>query len=393
MSESDDGTTIQVLHVDDEASVVELAAELLERESDRLTVATETDPRDAVDYVAREPVDCVVSDHDMPVMNGVELLRAVRERRPNVPFILYTGKGSEEIASEAISAGVTDYLQKETGTDQYAILANRIENVVEQHHSKEELARTRRRLETLVSNLPGMAYRCTPSDPWAMSFVGGRVEELTGYTASALADGTVTFGEDLIVDEERTRLHERVETAVERGESFEVTYRIRAQGGTEKYIWEQGTPLFEDGEPVALEGLIVDVTDQEEDRQELELKNRALDSAPGGVVIMDATRADNPIIYANETFCEMMGYAESDVLGRNYRFLQGPDTDSEPVAEMRAAVEAGESVSVVLRNYRKDGTEFWSHVSISPITDERGTVTHFVGFQRDITAWKGGDGP
>jgi PAS domain S-box-containing protein len=392
MRESDSGTAVRVLHVDDEAAVVELAAELLERESDRLTVSTETDPRDAVDYVAREPVDCVVSDYDMPGMNGVELLRTVRERKPDLPFVLYTGKGSEEIASEAISAGVTDYLQKETGTDQYAILANRIENVVEQHRSKEQLARTRRRLETLVSNLPGMAYRCTPGDPWAMSFVGGRVEALTGYTASELSGGTVTFGEDLIVDEERARLRERVETAVERGDSFEVTYPIETRDGTEKYVWEQGTPLFEDGEPVALEGLIVDVTDRKSDQEELELKNRALDSAPGGVVITDPTRADNPIVYANDTFCEMTGYAESEVLGRNCRFLQGPDTDPEPVAEMRAAVDASESTSVVLRNYREDGTEFWNHVSISPITDERGTVTHFVGFQRDITAWKSGDG-
>ncbi|WP_247009989.1 PAS domain S-box protein [Halorientalis litorea] len=392
MRESDSGTAVRVLHVDDEAAVVELAAELLERESDRLTVSTETDPRNAVDYVAREPVDCVVSDYDMPGMNGVEFLQAVRERKPDLPFVLYTGKGSEEIASEAISAGVTDYLQKETGTDQYAILANRIENVVEQHRSKEQLARTRRRLETLVSNLPGMAYRCTPGDPWAMSFVGGRVEALTGYTASELSGGTVTFGEDLIVDEERARLRERVETAVERGDSFEVTYPIETRDGTEKYVWEQGTPLFEDGEPVALEGLIVDVTDRKSDQEELELKNRALDSAPGGVVITDPTRADNPIVYANDTFCEMTGYAESEVLGRNCRFLQGPDTDPELVAEMRAAVEAGESTSVVLRNYRKDGTEFWNNVSISPVTDELGAVTHFVGFQRDITAWKSGDG-
>ncbi|MFB6073327.1 MAG: response regulator [Halobacterium sp.] len=120
--------SIRVLHVDDEASFAELAAEFLENEDDRIEVVTATSASEGLEELRGGDVDCVVSDFDMPETNGIEFLEAVREDYPDLPFILFTGKGSEEVASDAISAGATDYLQKEGGTDQYTILANRVLN-------------------------------------------------------------------------------------------------------------------------------------------------------------------------------------------------------------------------------------------------------------------------
>mgnify|MGYP006282898369 CR=1 FL=1 len=132
--------SIAVLHVDDDSALVELSAELLERESDRITVHTETRPSDALDYLTTETVDCIISDYDMPGLDGLELLDEVREEYPDLPFILFTGKGSEEIASEAIARGVTDYLQKGTGTEQYELLTNRLVNAVQQYRAKRRAA-------------------------------------------------------------------------------------------------------------------------------------------------------------------------------------------------------------------------------------------------------------
>ena len=101
-----------MLCVDDGLSVVELVVEFLAREDNRFTVHTETDPDIAFGHVRTEAVDCLVSDSDMPDRDGLELLDAVRDVAPELPVILFTGKGSEEIASEAISRGVTDYLQR-----------------------------------------------------------------------------------------------------------------------------------------------------------------------------------------------------------------------------------------------------------------------------------------
>ncbi|PSQ41324.1 hypothetical protein BRD14_06555, partial [Halobacteriales archaeon SW_5_68_122] len=137
--------SIGVLHVDDDPDMTEVAARFLEREDPRLAVATESKPSTALDRLADETFDCVVSDYDMPRMDGLEFFEAVRGRHPDVPFVLFTGKGSEAVAGEAVSAGVTDYLQKESSTEQYRLLANRITNAVDQSRTEARLDEERRR--------------------------------------------------------------------------------------------------------------------------------------------------------------------------------------------------------------------------------------------------------
>lgn len=145
---------ISVLHIDDEPSLSEMAATFLQREDDRFTVQTATTPDEGLRILAETDLDCIVSDYDIPQMNGLEILKTVREKYPDLPFILYTGKGSEEIASEAISAGVTDYLQKDTGKSQYTILANRIINAVEQYRSQRRLDASQERLSLFFEQSP-----------------------------------------------------------------------------------------------------------------------------------------------------------------------------------------------------------------------------------------------
>jgi len=117
------------------------------------------------------------------------------------------------------------------------------------------------------------------------------------------------------------------------------------------------------------------------------LKERAMDEAPVGITISDPSLPDNPLIYVNQAYVEMTGYREDEVLGRNCRLLQGEATNEDRIAEMAAGIDRDEPVTVELRNYRKDGTEFWNRVDIAPIVED-GTVTNYVGFQTDITERK-----
>ncbi|ELY90707.1 bacterio-opsin activator domain-containing protein [Natrinema altunense] len=118
------------------------------------------------------------------------------------------------------------------------------------------------------------------------------------------------------------------------------------------------------------------------------VKDRALEEAPVGITISDPDREDNPLVYVNEAYEEMTGYEFDEVVGRNCRFLQGEDSDEAAIAEMAAAIDEDRPVTVELKNYRKDGTEFWNEVTIAPVRDEDGRVTNYVGFQNDITARK-----
>jgi len=123
-------------------------------------------------------------------------------------------------------------------------------------------------------------------------------------------------------------------------------------------------------------------------REELRLKERAIDEAPVGITIVDADRPDEPMIYINDSFEQLTGYSKTYAVGRNCRFLQGEESDPAAVAELRAAVDAGRSASVELLNYRQDGTPFWNRVDIAPVHGVDGEVSHFVGFQMDITERK-----
>ena len=142
----------RVLHVDDDPDFAELTATFLERGDERFAVTTAHRASEALSLLASEAFDCVVSDYEMPGRNGIEFLERVREEFPDLPFVLFTGKGSEAVASEAISAGVTDYLQKERGTKQYELLANRLANAVAQRRAERRAAESTRRYEVLFTH-------------------------------------------------------------------------------------------------------------------------------------------------------------------------------------------------------------------------------------------------
>ncbi|WP_178917728.1 response regulator [Natronomonas gomsonensis] len=166
------GDTIHILHVDDDTRLTELVSRFLQKEDDRFDIHPAASAEEGLARLAEEDFDCIISDYDMPGQNGLEFLRAVREEHSDLPFVLYTGKGSEEVASEAIRAGVTDYLQKDTGTDQYTLLSNRIRNAVEQYRANRQAA-AEQRINTVVRNIDEVLVRAT-----ARSEVDARVCEI-----------------------------------------------------------------------------------------------------------------------------------------------------------------------------------------------------------------------
>jgi PAS domain S-box-containing protein len=110
-----------------------------------------------------------------------------------------------------------------------------------------------------------------------------------------------------------------------------------------------------------------------------------MEKAPIGITLTDPNQPDNPMVYANQRFCEMTGYEESEIRDRNCRFMQGPETDPEPVAEIRNAIDNEEPATTVHRNYRKHGTMFRNRLTIAPVRNTDGEVSNWVGFQADVS--------
>jgi PAS domain S-box-containing protein len=114
----------------------------------------------------------------------------------------------------------------------------------------------------------------------------------------------------------------------------------------------------------------------------------AIDDANEGITISDARLPDNPLIFVNKGFCSMTGYNADEVMGKNCRFLQGKEINQESVRRVKKSIQNKDSIIEEIINFKKDGTIFWNRLSITPIFDDSGILSHFIGVQEDITAKK-----
>lgn len=261
---------IVVLHVDDDESFLDLASTFVTRANDRLVVDTATDVEEALETSGQ--VDCIVSDYDMPTMNGLEFLDRVRERWPEIPFVLYTGKGSEEIASEAISAGVTDYLQKEVGTDQYEVLANRIANAVEQHRAKRGLEERERRYRVAATESFDVIWDVdleTRTVDW-----NDGMQDAFGFD-EADVETALSWWESRIHPDDRERVVDSIEELFRDGGSWIEEYRFLDGTGSYAVVRDRGRTLPSGGRPERVMGAITDVTARRRHERRLERLHRA----------------------------------------------------------------------------------------------------------------------
>ena len=134
-----------------------------------------------------------------------------------------------------------------------------------------------------------------------------------------------------------------------------------------------------------LGGILRDITDRKRTEEVLRIRTRAIESATNGIVITDAQSPSNAIIYVNPAFEQLTGYAADEVIGKDHQFLEGPETDHSLSAVIQRAFQNREECHVTILHYRKDGSRFWNDLHISPVEDEFGNVTHFIGIQSDVT--------
>jgi PAS domain S-box-containing protein len=339
----------QVLYVDpDEAARGEAAAAFEAVGHPTAGVGT----REAAERrLERAEVTAVVSERHLPDGDALSFLSAVRERYPTLAFVVFTGEGDEAFASEAVGAGVSDYLPK-AGDAPFERLADRVDDLVVDGRRDAPSVR---------------AHRASP-------------DAVSAVDASTDGEGVPTDGEGVPTDGEGASADG--EGASKDGEGVPTDGQGRAGDGA--HAAEDGAAVPADGaasrgptgEPAAVDA---DVSEP--------LKERAMDEAPVGITIADVTVDDEPLIYINEAFERLTGFPADEVRGHNCRFLQGPQTDPDPVATMRQAIDAGEPASVELLNYRKDGERFWNRVDVAPIFED-GELAYYVGFQTDVSRRK-----
>jgi len=167
-------------------------------------------------------------------------------------------------------------------------------------------------------------------------------------------------------------------------------YRIRASNGEWRWLQTVGRIVSQDetGRATRMSGTNRDVTEVRRGEERLRLRELAIEAATNAIILVDAQAPDRPIVHVNRAFEVMTGYGPHEVIGHNCRFLQKEDRSQPDLDRLRAAISEGREASVLLRNYRKDGTLFWNNLRVSPVRNAAGEVTHFVGVQSDVTELK-----
>lgn len=188
-----------------------------------------------------------------------------------------------------------------------------------------------------------------------------------------------------LVGEELFRIREPRIRAALRGEPQSFEGMLPNPDGEAMQVLAQYIPHRVEGEVQGIFGLVTDITAIKRDQAQLRVSHAALRAVSQGVIIRGA---DQRILSANEAFVSITGYSEAEIIGGDHRFLAGPLTDPGQLDRVRQALENGAEFSGEILHYRKDGDPFWDELTISPVRDALGTLTHFVGITRDITARK-----
>lgn len=375
---------MHILCVDDDADFVDLTATFLEQKLSAATVHTATRLDDANDYLESHAVDCVVSDYEMPEQTGLEFLNAVRDQYPDLPFILFTGKGSEEIASEAISAGVTDYLQKR-GPEQYDRLATRIRHAVIESQTESQLKERLKEL-TAIQTISEILSEDQESRTKPLQQIIEYVPRSLQYPEQAVARlvvGNTTFtSADYEPPADTLTVHDETLAGTEL--ELEVGYvgqRVSA-GDENPFLPEEETLLRTILQLITahLDRKHV-VSDLEEADQRLQLILR------NTTAVMYLKDANGRYVFVNAEYERLFGLQNTDIVGRTDEEVH-PEAMAEAVKENdQRVLDSGDPLEVE-EHITVDGAE---RVFLSlkvPTKNETGEVDGVFGVSTDITKRK-----
>lgn len=319
--------------------------------------------------------DLILSDWRMPRFSGLEALEVVRERDPEIPFILVSGSIGEEAAVDALHHGADDYILK----DRMARLGPAVRRALEAQRTRAEQRRATDQLAFQASVLANVRDSVIVADLAGTILYWNEGATATfGWTAAEMVGRSVA---EIAVAESGMVANAFPEIAA--GRIFEEAWRARHRDGREIWI-ETHTRLMADaaGVPVSMIGVSRDVTEQRRLVVERERLATAIEQSHEAVLVTDT---EARILYVNPAFERVSGYSSAEVLGENPRILQGGVQPASFYEAMWGALTAGQPWVAEFTNRRKDGSLFQEQAHISPVHDADGAIVGYVAVKHDVT--------
>ncbi|NEO57273.1 MAG: PAS domain S-box protein [Okeania sp. SIO3B5] len=330
--------------------------------------------KSALKYVINNKTDLILMDVKKPEIDGYQVCRQLKgnPNTHNIPVIFMSDISDTTEIIKGFEAGGIDYISKPIQGEE--ILA-RIEAQLKIKKLHLKLEEKNKQLEKEIE--------LKQKNEDNLSAI------ITNMSAGLMiinTEGKIVFvnqATELLWEKPATELiDEEIGLPLVNGNETEIY--IRQKSGKILFIETQIKEIiWEDDKAYLL--ILREVTESRREQEHLKLLERAIFTAPQGIVISDLTVDEHPVIYANSGFEKTTGYSISEVIGRNCRFLQGTDKNQPEIQELREAIATGKKSSVVLQNTHKDGSKFWNEVTISPVHDDFGTLTHYVAVQVNVT--------
>ncbi|MDF9746430.1 PAS domain S-box protein [Natrinema salsiterrestre] len=363
---------IRVLHVDDDPECTATVAEFLERATVPIEPLGATTASDALERLETTEIDCIVSAYALPDTDGLTFLATVRESHEDLPFVFFTGSGSESLASEAIGAGATDYVPKGEGDEQYARLVDRTVNAVETARAH---LRRDRQVQAIETAQEGISLIDADG---RLAYVNRAYADLYGY------DPDEMIGEhwELLYPAEDVRAaHEEIIPAViDEGDWHGETTGLRADGST--FVESHSLSTTGNGDMICM---VQDITDRKERERTLERYETIIDALGDPVYTVDA---DGRYEFVNDAYAEMTGYEKRELVGEHVSFLldgasveRGEDCVRSLLSEDTTGCQGTYEITVETSDGESIRCE--DHVSLLPLED--GRYRGVAGVVRDIT--------
>ncbi|MBD2435706.1 PAS domain S-box protein [Nostoc sp. FACHB-110] len=311
------------------------------------------------------------------VFPTTELLDKLRSPLPNVVLIFGLIVSTTFTLSIHLIQGTELRNQHIAAINQE--LAQRIK---EQKNTESALRASETWLRELLETVKVIPWEMN-AKTWRFTYVGPQAEVLLDYPLEQWYQEN--FWLNHLHPHDRDQAIKICQEASAKGENHELEYRMLAADGRVVWLRDIVNVVKEAGAPRLLRGFMFDITDLKLVEETLRLQERALAAASNGIMIIDARLPNQPIIYVNSALEVITGYSAREIIGNNCGFLLGEDHLQPAIAQLQTSLKVGKSCQLVLRNYRKDGSLFWNELSISPIHDENGRLTHFIGIHNDIS--------
>ena len=379
---------IRVLHVDDDPAILEIS-KLILMDMGNFEIDQVCCVDDALKKLSSKQYDVVISDYEMPQKNGLEFLKRLREQKNDVAFIIFTGKGREDVAVKALNLGADRYLDKTGSTETvYGELAHAINNLVEQKKSKEQLDKSEIKYRILVEESFQGILIMRPS-PLRLVFSNEASAKILGYSCQEFLSLSSEEIMGLVYHEDRKVFFSRMENRLQ-GELPASSLEFRAVRKDGSLVWLEtlSNPVEYDGQ-LAVQGIFLNIDERKKSEEKVrksELRYRELANLlPETVFETDPT---GKITFLSELGLEKTGYTSEDFeRGLNILQFLTPQDRDRAIENVKKSMAGREIGSIEYTLTRKDGTTFPVLVKVVPIVSEN-KVIGLRGLSIDISERK-----